>query len=65
MTTSEHDLFTVAEVADRLRVSKMTVHRLVNAGDIPALWVGRSVRIPLAGLNRYLSANRSGDGWQP
>ncbi|MDQ1247300.1 MAG: hypothetical protein QG597_1670, partial [Actinomycetota bacterium] len=33
---------TVAEVASIMRVSKMTVYRLVHAGEVPAVRVGRS-----------------------
>ena len=37
---------TVAEVAEIMRVSKMTVYRLVHAGDLPAIRFGRSYRVP-------------------
>ncbi|MFF2632966.1 helix-turn-helix domain-containing protein [Microbacterium sp. NPDC058021] len=37
---------TVAEVADLMRVSKMTVYRLVHAGELPAVRFGRSYRVP-------------------
>jgi excisionase family DNA binding protein len=37
---------TVAEVAELMRVSKMTVYRLVHAGDLPAVRFGRSYRVP-------------------
>lgn len=37
---------TVAEVADMMRVSTMTVYRLVHAGELPAIRFGRSFRIP-------------------
>jgi excisionase family DNA binding protein len=37
---------TVAEVADMMRVSNMTVYRLVHSGDLPAVRFGRSFRIP-------------------
>ena len=37
---------TVAEVADLMRVSKMTVYRMVHAGDLPAIRFGRSYRVP-------------------
>jgi excisionase family DNA binding protein len=37
---------TVAEVAEIMRVSKMTVYRLVHAGDMPAVRFGRSYRVP-------------------
>ena len=37
---------TVAEVADLMRVSKMTVYRMIHSGDIPAIRVGKSFRVP-------------------
>jgi excisionase family DNA binding protein len=37
---------TVAEVADHIRVSKMTVYRLVHSGELEAVRVGRSFRVP-------------------
>ena len=37
---------TVAEVAEMMRVSNMTVYRLVHSGDLPAIRFGRSFRIP-------------------
>jgi excisionase family DNA binding protein len=38
---------TIVEAAMILRVSKQTVYRLVRAGDLEAVRVGRSVRIPI------------------
>jgi excisionase family DNA binding protein len=46
---------TVAEVADIMRVSKMTVYRLVHAGEMPAVRVGRSFRVPQDALDHYLA----------
>ncbi len=46
---------TVAEVARSLRVSNMTVYRLVNSGQIDAVRVGRSYRIREGDLQRYLA----------
>lgn len=37
---------TVAEVAEMMRVSKMTVYRLVRSGELPAIRFGRSFRVP-------------------
>jgi excisionase family DNA binding protein len=37
---------TVFEVASIMRLSKATVYRLVQAGDLEALRVGRAYRIP-------------------
>ena len=45
---------TVAEVATVMRVSKMTVYRLVHAGDLPAVRVGRSFRVPENDVHAYL-----------
>ncbi len=45
---------TVAEVAAMMRVSKMTVYRLVHAGDLPAVRVGRSFRVPEKAVHGYL-----------
>lgn len=45
---------TVAEVAELMRVSKMTVYRLVHAGDLSAVRVGRSFRVPEEAVHAYL-----------
>jgi excisionase family DNA binding protein len=45
---------TVAEVATLMRVSKMTVYRLVHAGDLTAVRVGRSFRVPEHAVDAYL-----------
>ncbi len=50
----EQRLLTVAEVADVLRVSNMTVYRLIKAGQIGAIRVGKNYRIPQADLDDYL-----------
>ena len=43
---SDVRFLTVAEVADIMRVSKMTVYRLVHSGELPAVRFGRSYRVP-------------------
>lgn len=43
---SDVKFLTVAEVADMMRVSKMTVYRLVHSGELPAIRFGRSFRVP-------------------
>ena len=45
---------TVAEVAAAMRVSKMTVYRLVHGGTLPAVRVGRSFRVPEDAVTTYL-----------
>lgn len=45
---------TVAEVATQMRVSKMTVYRLVHSGELEAARVGRSFRVPEHAVEEYL-----------
>ncbi|GAB3306237.1 excisionase family DNA-binding protein [Epidermidibacterium keratini] len=45
---------TVAEVAAMMRVSKMTVYRLVHSGELTAMRVGRSFRVPEKAVHDYL-----------
>lgn len=47
-------LLTVAEVAAHMRVSNMTVYRLIKTGELAAVRVGHSYRIREAELERYL-----------
>ena len=45
---------TVAEVASAARVSKMTVYRLVHSGELEAVRVGRSFRVPEKAVQELL-----------
>jgi excisionase family DNA binding protein len=49
-------LLTVPEIAEALRVSKMTVYRLINTGEIKVIKVGKAIRIPESELNRILNS---------
>jgi len=49
-------LLTVAEVAAAMRVSNMTVYRLIKGGELPAVRVGHNYRIREGDVERYLSA---------
>jgi excisionase family DNA binding protein len=51
---AEVNFLTVAEVASLMRVSKMTVYRLVHTGELTAVRVGRSFRVPEHAVNEYL-----------
>jgi len=50
---------TVAEVAAIMRVSKMTVYRLVHGGELAAVRVGRSFRVPEPAVREYLDDART------
>jgi len=47
---------TVREVAAALRIGKSTVYRLIQKDELLALRIGRSLRVPLAALHRYIEA---------
>ena len=51
---SDSKFLTVAEVAAMMRVSKMTVYRLLHNGDMPAVRVGRSFRVLEKDVDEYL-----------
>ena len=48
-------LLTVAEVAQTMRVSNMTVYRLIKSGQLAALRVGKNYRIRSSDIDRYLA----------
>lgn len=47
-------LLTVSEVAKAMRVSNMTVYRLIKGGQIGAIRVGKNYRIRTSEIDRYL-----------
>jgi excisionase family DNA binding protein len=53
--TARAPFLTVGEVAAILRVSNMTVYRLIKMGDLPAVRVGRSFRVREDDIDRYLA----------
>ncbi len=52
---TQQRLLTVREVADAMRVSNMTVYRLIKAGQLAGIRVGKNYRIRESDVNRYLS----------
>lgn len=42
---SKRPLRTIKGAAERLSVSSRTVRRLIDRGDLTAIWIGRSIRI--------------------
>lgn len=53
--------FTVAEVAEITRVSRMTIYRMVNSGQLPAVRVGSSYRVPRSALDQLLAGGANED----
>jgi excisionase family DNA binding protein len=50
-------LMTVEEVASVMRVSRMTVYRLIRRGQLQAIRVGRNYRVREDDLTTYLEAS--------
>ncbi len=56
MATPRPRFLTPAEVAELLRVSPMTVYRLIKAGELRAARIGKSYRIREQDVDHYLEA---------
>lgn len=52
---------TPAEIATEMRVSKMTIYRLIEAGELTATKVGRCYRVRRSTLNQYVERNTKGN----
>lgn len=51
----EEPLLTVGEVARIMRVSNMTVYRLIKSGQLGAIRVGKNYRLRRKDVERYLT----------
>jgi excisionase family DNA binding protein len=51
---AETRFMTVTEVAEMMRVSRMTVYRMIHAGELPAVRFGRSYRVPESAVEEIL-----------
>jgi excisionase family DNA binding protein len=58
MQTVEETYFTVEEVAERLKVSNMTVYRWIKAGSLSAYKLGGEFRITERDINQFLENRR-------
>lgn len=52
---SRSRFFTVTEVADLLRVSSMTIYRLIKEGELAAVRVGKSYRLREDDVDAFLA----------
>lgn len=58
----EESFLTVAEVAELLKLNQQTVRNWIDQGSLPALRVGRRVRIKRSDFERVLEQSYSGVG---
>ena len=58
----EDSFLTVAEVAEMLKLNQQTVRNWIDQGSLPALRVGRRVRIKRSDFERVLAESYTGGG---
>jgi excisionase family DNA binding protein len=59
---SADDFLTVPEVAERLRMTAMTIYRWIEDGKLPAVQIGKHYRIKASDLDAVLDSSRVGAG---
>jgi excisionase family DNA binding protein len=62
---AEESYLTVAEVAEKLKLNQQTVRNWIDQGSLPALRVGRRVRIKRSDFERILEESYSGGSRPP
>jgi excisionase family DNA binding protein len=62
--SSEHEesFLTVADVAELLKLNQQTVRNWIDQGSMPAVRVGRRVRVKRSDLNRIIAEGYQGGG---
>jgi excisionase family DNA binding protein len=58
-TTKQPDFYLVSELAEKLRVSEMTIYRYIEAGKLKAHRLGKGYRIPTDEYERFLKSIRT------
>ncbi len=48
------ELLTVKEAADLLKTSRALIRKMIQAGDLLAVKIGREYRIPLSGIREFI-----------
>jgi excisionase family DNA binding protein len=61
-TPARPRFLTPAEVAEQLRVSAMTVYRLIKSGELRAARIGKSYRVLESDVDAYLATRFSDAG---
>lgn len=55
----ENEYMSLEDVADMLGVTYQLIYRLVRAGDLPAVRLGKLYRVSRVDLDRYLESNKN------
>ena len=52
-----NEILTVKEVAERLKISRVQVRKMIQSGELPAVMVGREYRIPVEVIRAFITNN--------
>jgi excisionase family DNA binding protein len=55
-TSTLPTLLKIGEIMDRTGLSKASVYRVINAGQLKTVKIGRSVRVTESELSRFIEA---------
>lgn len=55
---SEHDLLTVSEVANYLRLAERTIRDMIDRGDLQAMKIGKAYRIKRVDLENFIASRQ-------
>lgn len=58
------EFYTVKEIADILKVNRVTIQRWCKTGEIPAVKIGKSYRIEKKDFERWYHAKKGERGFQ-
>jgi len=52
-----NEILTVKEVAERLKISRVQVRKMIPSGELPAVMVSREYRIPVEVIRAFITNN--------
>ena len=64
-TTDQELLLRIDVAAARLAVSRATLYRLIQRGELDTVHIGSAVRVPVTALERWLAAQPVGSRGGP
>lgn len=53
--TEENIVYTIKEVAEKLKVKPQQIYKIVKSGDITPIMVGKAIRISKQELDNYIN----------
>lgn len=56
---NEKEFYLVEELAEKLRVSTMTIYRYIKAGKVKAYKIGKEFRIGKSEFNKFLNKTKT------